>query len=228
MVYVGGTDNGRWIPELLNETGEGDQHIPDEPKQLRQGEDIHVVDGKVQVSGQVAVMAINERLLQTLMQKNPDLSFAIQESFPLKGTYPDALPLGPLMELGARNEQNSFTPERAGKSIDYWRNTTQQILSDPEATSSEGALRSYSHDAAAAANLLAAHNFSAEAEEAYRLGAQLWPANPESVNGLADLLAASGRMKEAQQLLEEFSQKYPDARKTVERISSAWKLSRGK
>src|SRR5438034_4038523 len=109
MVYVGGTDNGRWIPELLNETGEGEQHIivtqnaltdgryvdfvktlygermttltsedsqgifqeyiadaqkrlehdqqfPDEPKQLRQGEDIHVVDGKVQVSGQVAVI----------------------------------------------------------------------------------------------------------------------------------------------------------------------------
>ena len=27
MVYVGGTDNGRWIPELLNETGEGEQHI---------------------------------------------------------------------------------------------------------------------------------------------------------------------------------------------------------
>src|SRR6266566_6514710 len=181
MVYVGGTDNGRWVPELLNETGEGEHHIivtqnaladgryvdfvktlygermttltsedsqgifqeyiadaqkrlehdqqfPDEPKQLRQGEDIHVVDGKVQVSGQVAVTAINERLLQTLMQKNPELSFAIQESFPLKGTYPDALPLGPLMELGARNEQNSFTPERAGQSIDYWRNTRQKLF----------------------------------------------------------------------------------------------------
>jgi len=147
MVYVGGTDNGRWIPELLNETGEGEQHMivtqnaladgrdaefvntlygdrmttltsedskrifqeyiadaqkrlehdqqfPDEPKQVRKGEEIRVVDGKVQVSGQVAVMTINEKLLQTLMEKNPGLSFAIQESFPLKGTYPDALPLG--------------------------------------------------------------------------------------------------------------------------------------
>src|SRR5207249_1287458 len=27
MVYVGGTDNGRWIPELLNETAEGERHI---------------------------------------------------------------------------------------------------------------------------------------------------------------------------------------------------------
>jgi len=277
MVYVGGTDNGRWIPELLNETGEGEQHIivtqnaladgryadfvntlygdrmttlttedsqrvfqeyiadaqkrlehdqqfPVEPKQVREGEDLRVVDGKVQVSGQVAVMAINEKLLQTLMEKNPGLSFAIQESFPFKGTYLDALPLGPLMELGARNEQNSFTAERAGQSVDYWRNTAQQILSDPEAVSSEDALKSYSHDAVAAANLLAAHNFSAEAEEAYRLSAQLWPANPESVGGLAGLLAASGRTTEAQQLLAEFSQKYPDARKAMEQISAAWKF----
>ncbi|HEV2208419.1 MAG TPA: hypothetical protein VG167_06555 [Verrucomicrobiae bacterium] len=27
MVYVGGTDNGRWIPELLNETGGAEPHI---------------------------------------------------------------------------------------------------------------------------------------------------------------------------------------------------------
>jgi len=27
MVYVGGTDPGRWIPTLLNETSEGERHI---------------------------------------------------------------------------------------------------------------------------------------------------------------------------------------------------------
>src|SRR5207249_559684 len=123
MVYVGGTDPGRWIPELLNETSGGEPHIivtqnafadsryldfmntlygdrfaaltqddskrafdeyladaqkrlqhdqqfPDEPKQLRPGEDVRITDGKVQVSGQVAVMAINEKMLQALMQKN--------------------------------------------------------------------------------------------------------------------------------------------------------------
>jgi hypothetical protein len=99
MVYVGGTDNGRWIPELMNDTSEGEQHIvitqnaladaryleylgtlygdrlnglteddsqrafreytedaqrrfqhdeqfPDEPKQVRPGEDIRMVDGR--------------------------------------------------------------------------------------------------------------------------------------------------------------------------------------
>ena len=118
----------------------------------------------------------------------------------------------------------SFTAERAGQSIDYWRNTALQVLWDPEAASSETALRSYSHDAVAMANLLAAHNFSAEAEEAYRLAAQLWPANPESVSGLADLLVASGRMEEAQQLIKDFYQKHPDEWKAVEQMSAGWKF----
>src|SRR5205807_4289519 len=102
----------------------------DEPKKVRTGEDIQVVDGKIQVRGQTAVMAINEKLLQMLMQKNPQMSFAMQESFPLRGLYADALPLGPLIELNAQNGQNTFTPERATQSLDYWRNATPQILSD--------------------------------------------------------------------------------------------------
>jgi hypothetical protein len=272
MVYVGGTDNGRWIPELLNDTSDGEQHVivtqnaladgryldfvndlysdrfstltqddsqrafqayvsdaqkrlehdqqfPDEPKQVLPGEDIQVVDGKMQVQGQVAVMAINGRLLQMLMQKNPDMSFAIEQSYPFRDTYADALPLGPLMELNARNDQNTFTAERASQSLDYWRNATQQTLSDFDATSSEAALKSYSHDASTAANLLAAHDFSSQAEETYRLATQLWPGNPECVGGLASLLAANGRQVEAQQLMDNFSKQYPDQRKALENIA---------
>jgi hypothetical protein len=277
MVYVGGTDDGRWIPELLNDTGDGEQHIivtqnaladaryldfvntlysdrmtpltsedsqaafqgyvadaqkrlehdqqfPDEPKQVRPGEDIRVVDGKVQVSGMVAVMGINEKLLQTLMQKNPDLSFAVQESISMKGTYSDALPLGPLMELGARDQQNDFTAERATQSLQYWQDMAQQVLANPEGADSSAAQRSYSHDTAAAANLLAAHNFVGQAEQAYRLAQQLWPENPESVSGLADLLVGSGRESEARQLLADFSRQYPDHQKDLERMSAAWRL----
>jgi hypothetical protein len=273
MVYVGGTDNGRWIPELLNDTSDGEQHIivtqnafadgryldfvndlysdrfstltqddsqrafadyvsdaqkrlehdhqfPDEPRQVLPGEDIQVVDGKVQVKGQVAVMAINERLLQMLMQKNPDLPFAIEESFPFRGTYANAQPLGPLMELNARNDQNPFTAERATQSADYWQNAAQEILSNADASSSEAALKSYSHDASAAANLLAAHDFNSQSEETYRLATQLWPGNPESVAGLANLLAATGRGAEAQQLRENFSKEFPDQRKALEKITA--------
>jgi TolA-binding protein len=167
-------------------------------------------------------MGINENLLETLRTKNPDLSFAIQESFPLKGTYADAAPLGPLMELGAQAGQNNFTSEHAAQSLDYWRNTAQQVLADPEAASSPNALKSYSHDTVAAANLLAAHNFTDEAEQAYRLAAQLWPGNPESAGGLADVLSRTGREAEARQVLGDFARKYPDQRAALERTSSAF------
>jgi SlyX protein len=100
-----------------------------------------MVDGKVQVSGQASVMAINDMLLQTLMQKNPGLSFAVQESFPFKDMYPDALPLGPLMELGSGDAQTQFNTERASRSLQYWQSTAQQVLSDPEAANSPDVLK---------------------------------------------------------------------------------------
>jgi hypothetical protein len=274
MVYVGGTDNGRWIPELLNETSgrephvivtqnaladgryveymhalygdqlatlteedskrafedyvsdaqrrlKHDQEFPDEPKQLRHGEEVKMIDGKVHVGGQIAVMSINEKLLQALMAKNPDLNFAIQESTPLPGTYAGALPLGPLMELGAQDAQNAFTAERAAQSLDYWRHAAQGIFSDPEAMGSTYALKSYSHDTVAAANLLAAHHFTVEAEEAYRIAAHLWPGNPGSIAGLADILLRDGREVQARQLIQNFALKHPDQREDLERISAA-------
>lgn len=278
MVYVGGTDNGRWIPALMNDTNEGERHVvitqnafadsryveymnelygdqlstltredsdrafkdylddarkrldhdqqfPDEPKQVRPGEDVRVVDGKVQVGGQIAVMSINERLLQALMAKNPDLSFAIQESYPFKGTYADALPLGPLMELGARGEQNTFTTERATQSLEYWQEKARQVFADPEAVGSDEALKSYSHDAVTAANLLAAHQHADAAEETYRLAAELWPENPESIAGLAELYTRAGRENEAQAAMAEFSQRFPKQRDGLEKLRASWQAS---
>jgi hypothetical protein len=273
MVYLGGTDSGRWIPELLNETSgevphiivtqnamadsryldymqtlygdqmntltaedskqafdayvtdarrrlEHDQQFPDEPKQVRPGEDIRIIDNRTEVSGQVAVMTINEKLVQALMQKNPDLSFAIQESSPLPGTYNDAVPLGPLMELRNPDGPSAFTAERATESVDYWRSAAQEVLFDLNTVCSPAALQSYSHDAVSAANLLAGHNFTAEAEEAFRLATQIWPENPESVGGLAALLASTGRDTEARGLLDDFARRHPGLRQEMEKVDA--------
>jgi hypothetical protein len=270
MVFVGGTDVGRWVPELMNETS-GDPHLmvtqnaladagyldfvnelygdqfnaltkedsqrafdayiadaqkrlqhdldfPDEPKQVLAGENLTMVDGKLQVSGQAAVMAVNEKILQMLMEKNPELSFAIQESFPLRGTYADALPLGPLMELNAQSDQNSFTTERAAQSVDYWRSATQVLLADPEAVGSSYALGAYSHDVNSSANLLAAHNFTTEAEEVYKLASQISPSNPEPIKGLAQLLAQTGQADQARAVLDAFARKYPDQAAAMNKV----------
>jgi tetratricopeptide (TPR) repeat protein len=276
MVYVGGTDPGRFIPTLLNETSEDERHIvltqnafadstylqyagflyqdrlatlssgdsqrafqdylsdaqkrsmhdqqfPNEPRQLRPGEDVRVTDGRVQVSGQVAVMAINEKLLQMLMAKNPDASFAIEQSFPFKSTYGDASPLGPIMEIGVKDKENGLTAERAAQSVDYWQATSQQLLSDPDASSPD-VRNTYSKMAAEQALLLLDRNSPAEAEQSFQIAIQLSPSNPESVYRYVALLADQKRFGEAIPVLENALQADPNNsqfRDLVQRLKKA-------
>ncbi len=279
MIYVGGTDSGRWIPELLNETGDGERHIiitqnglaasdyleyvrlqygdqlqiptddatkgmfteyvadaqrrylhdqehPEEAKQVRPGEEIQLVDGKASVSGSTAVMSINEKILGSLLKLNPDRSFALQESFPLKGTYAEAVPLGPLMELRVADPDRPFDARRAAESVDYWRDVAQRFEADPASPESTETGKSYSHDTAAAANLLVAREFYREAEEGYRLAIKLWPGNPEATGGLADLMERKGQSAGARRLLEEFVLAHADQRESLERVSETFRKDR--
>jgi hypothetical protein len=252
MVYVGGTDPGRWIPTLLAGTDDRiiltqnaladkryldymeflyagrlttltkgdsdrvfaeyvadaqkrfnhDQQFPDEPKQVRPGEEGRMVNGKFEVSGQVAVMGINEKLFQMIREKNPDLSFAMEESFPFKSVLADASPLGPIMEVGGRDEQNTLTPERAAQTVDYWRNTTQQLLVDADALASEEVRKSYSKLLSSQAGLFVERNHPAEAEELFRLANEVCPYSPEAVFRYVNLLVEQNRVNDAFPVVE--------------------------
>jgi hypothetical protein len=247
MVYVGGTDPGRWIPTLLSGTDERiiltqnaladkryldymeflyadrfatltkgdsdrafeeyiadarkrfehDQQFPDEPKQVRPGENVGMVDGKFQVSGQVSVMSINEKLFQMLLEKNPGFSFAMEESFPFKSVLADASPLGPIMEVGAPGEQNTLNQERATQAVDYWRNTTQQLLGDSDALASQEVRKSYSKLLSSQAGLFVERSHPAEAEELFRLASEVCPYSPEAVFRYVNFLVAHERVNDA-------------------------------
>jgi hypothetical protein len=252
MVYVGGTDPGCFIPTMLNEASEGEQHIvltqnaladmsyldylsylygeklnslthedsqkgfedymadaknrlthdqqfPDEPKQVRPGEDLKMDGGRFQVSGQVAVMSINEQLLKLLMEKNPNLSFALEESFPFKSTYGEATPLGPIMELGVSKER-ALNAGTAAESVAYWETASQQLLSDPGASASPDTLNAYAKMALAQANLFTDHALTTQAEQTFRLANQLAPASDEVVFSYAAFLAGQNRFAEAEQV----------------------------
>ena len=281
MVYVGGTDAGRFIPTLLNETSDGENHVvltqnaladgtyirylgflygdqmatltgddsqqafqdymadaqkrlthdqefPQEPKQVRPGEDIQMTDGRVQVSGQVAVMAIAENLLNTLMQKNPSLSFALEESFPFTSTYPDAAPLGPIMELRTQDGPNTFTADAAAQALDYWRAATQQLLTGSEGAGDTTVLQEYSKLVATQARLLAAHNFDAEAEQAYRLAAEICPSSPEVVFRYVNLLLTQQRLADAVPVAEAAVNAAPDIQQFRDLLGALQKSVEGK
>ena len=185
---------------------EHDQQFPDEPRQIRPGEDVRLSDGAgqpgfgdghVHASGMNSVMAVNERLMQVLLEKNPDLSFAYEESYPMKFMFAEATPVGPIMELRVRDEQNILTSERAAQSVDYWRTVTQQLLADPEFTESHHARASYSKLLSSQAGLLVERNYPAEAEQAFRLANELCPSSPEAVYRYVNWLVSQGRIEDA-------------------------------
>ena len=250
MVYVGGTDPGRFIPTLFNETSEGERHVvltqnaladsaylnyirflysdqlntatandsqsafqsymadaarrlahdeqfPNEPKQVRPGENISNNEGRFQASGDISVMAVNERILQAIMDKNPNASFALEESFALKSTYPNATLLGPIMELRPGDGQNSLTPERAAESAAYWSGVAQRLPSDSSDPGAANVLKTYSKMAAAQATLLLDHNYPAQAEANFQVANQLCPSSPEAVFGYVQLLVGQNRVNDA-------------------------------
>jgi hypothetical protein len=263
MVYVGGTDAGRFIPTLLNETSDGERHVvltqnaladgsyaeylrflygdrmttltpedsqrafqdymtdaqkrlahdqqfPDEPKQLRPGEDVRFTDNRLQVSGQVAVMAINENLLQMIMDKNPNLPFALEESFPFKSTYASAAPLGPIMELRVPDAQQAFTADAAAQAVDYWRAATQSLLAGSDTPGDAETREEYAKMAVAQASLLADHNFTTEADQAYRLATDIGPSNSGAVLSYVNFLSGQKRFADAIPVLETAANAAPD------------------
>jgi len=189
---------------------EHDQQFPNEPKQLKPGEDVKVVDGKVQVTGQVAVMAINEKLFQMLMDKNPDASFAMEESFPFKSMYGTASALGPIIEMGTAPQQSDLNATQAAQSVDYWQTAAAQLLSDPDTPQGSDARKAYSKLISSQAGLLVDHGLSTEAEQEFRIALQLTPESPEAVFRYVNLLMSQNRVADALPVVENAIKAAPD------------------
>ncbi|HVV72977.1 MAG TPA: M56 family metallopeptidase, partial [Verrucomicrobiae bacterium] len=86
---------------------------------LKPGEQVHEVDHKLSVSGQVSVMAVNGLLAKVIFDENPDREFYIEESFPLDWMYPYLEPHGLILKLNrqprARLSEQVCSSDRA-----YW------------------------------------------------------------------------------------------------------------
>jgi beta-lactamase regulating signal transducer with metallopeptidase domain len=106
---------------------EHDTNFPNEFRQVRPGEDIRVVDGKVNAVGQVAVMAINGLLSKVIFERNPQHEFYIEESFPLDWMYPHLEPHGLIMKLNHQTV-GALSEETIQKDHDYWRARVDEMI----------------------------------------------------------------------------------------------------
>jgi tetratricopeptide (TPR) repeat protein len=96
-----------------------DQQFPNEPRQIKPGEYVSFDNGKVQVSGQVAVMSINGLLAKVIFDKNPDNEFYVEESMPLDWMYPHLTPFGIIMKIN-RHPLPEITEDIVRRDHEFW------------------------------------------------------------------------------------------------------------
>ncbi len=107
-----------------------DQQFPHAPKQVRPGEVLNISpDGRVQVAGQTAVMAINGLLTKVIFDKNPDHEFFVEESFPLDWMYPYLTPFGIIMKIH-RQPVAEITQEMIERDHQFWRRYAARLCGD--------------------------------------------------------------------------------------------------
>ncbi|HEY5296812.1 MAG TPA: hypothetical protein VIK59_02705 [Verrucomicrobiae bacterium] len=108
----------------------GDAQLRLKENQLKPGENVtQDSGGRIQVSGQVAVMEINALLAKMIFDKNPDREFYIEESFPLDWMYPYLEPHGLIFKIN-RQPLPELSDEIVKKDHDYWTSYIQPMIGD--------------------------------------------------------------------------------------------------
>jgi thioredoxin-like negative regulator of GroEL len=127
-------DSQECFNEYLGDAQRRKQHdteFPNEPRQIKPGEDV-VVDNsaqppRVQVSGQVAVMSINGLLTKVIFDKNPGHEFYEEESYPLDWMYPYLTPFGVIMKIN-RQPLPEITQDIIDKDHAFWSRFSERTI----------------------------------------------------------------------------------------------------
>jgi tetratricopeptide (TPR) repeat protein len=94
---------------------------------LKPGEDVKIVDNRVQVSGQVAVMAINALLARVIFDANPNNEFYVEESFPLEWMYDYLTPFGIIMKIN-REKLPELSQEIVDRDHVFWSDYSERLI----------------------------------------------------------------------------------------------------
>jgi hypothetical protein len=97
--------------------------------QLRPGEDVHIIDNRIQISGSVAVMNINALIAKVIFDKNPNHDFFVEESLPLEWMYPHLTPHGIIMKVN-RQPLTSIPDNILDRDHEFWKQYSGRLTGD--------------------------------------------------------------------------------------------------
>ncbi len=108
---------------------EHDARYPNEPKQIRPGEEINYdqARGTISVGGNTAVMAINGLITKVIFDHNPNNEFFLEESFPLDWMYPYISPFGIIMKIN-RQPLAEITEDMVRKDHEFWSKYSERFI----------------------------------------------------------------------------------------------------
>jgi hypothetical protein len=135
MDYLRGMYGSRiYIPTAKDSQGAFQEYLQDaqrrlQDKQLKPGEDVKVVNNRVQVSGQVAVMSINGLLAKIIVDHNPEQEIYLEESFPLDWMYPHLKPHGLIFKVN-HEPLPGLSAAMIAQDHAYWSRYVGQLIGD--------------------------------------------------------------------------------------------------
>ena len=97
--------------------------------QLKSGEDVQVdaASGRVQISGQAAVMQINGLLAKIIFDRETNREFYVEESFPLDWMYPNLEPHGLIFKIN-RQPLPELSEAMVQHDRDFWIKTITPMI----------------------------------------------------------------------------------------------------
>ena len=174
------------------------------------GADIQIENGRVQVTGVQAVMAINGILAKWIFDWNKEKhSFYVEESYVIAWMYPYLRPAGVIMkiekeQLPSPQQDPKLWKDIVAKDKAYWDRLTSDFLAREEFRRNKDAQKSFSKMRSAIAGLYLWRGMLPEAEYAFRQSLQLCPDSPEGCFRLADLYMNQRRFDDAHKLMTDY------------------------
>ncbi len=106
-----------------------DEQFPNEPKQVKPGEDVRRIGDRIQIFGTIAVMNINGLLTKVIFDHNPKNEFFVEESLPLDWMYPYLTPYGIIMKIN-RQPLPALPVEALQKDHAFWKQYSKRLTGD--------------------------------------------------------------------------------------------------
>ena len=94
---------------------------------LKPGENVKSENGKLELQGEFAVMAVNGYIAKVIFDRNPKNEFFVEESLALDWMYPHLTPFGVIMKVN-RNVVPAFTEEIVRKDHEFWSQYSHRLI----------------------------------------------------------------------------------------------------